>query len=132
MPLQLSRQELLVQRAHVRVALEEVVVVAVDPYAVTEIERARLSADVGPALIQRDGEALAQQLARGHESGDPCPHDGDLHRHRARGARSMPAIGSRGCPPRSRTLGSTGRALASSTVQGARGRLSSTEIARRS
>jgi len=57
MPLELAGEQLVVQRDHVAVALEEVVVVAVDPYTVPEIERARLATNVGPAIEDADGEA---------------------------------------------------------------------------
>jgi hypothetical protein len=52
MPLELTREQLLVERDHVAVALEEVVVVAVDPHTIAEIERAGLSRDIGPSLVQ--------------------------------------------------------------------------------
>jgi hypothetical protein len=92
MPLELSGQQLLVQRGHVRVALEEMVVVAIDPRAIAEIERARLSTDIRPSFVERYREAFAKELARGDEAGDPGTDDGDPHGHRAERARPMPEI----------------------------------------
>ena len=85
MPLELAGKQLVVQRDHLGVALEEVVVVAVEPHATAEIEGARLTADVRPAFDERDREAAPRELAARDEPGNSRADDGDARRHARRG-----------------------------------------------
>src|SRR5438094_767506 len=51
MPLERAREQLVVQRDHLAVAAEQMVVVALHENAAADVERAGLAADVGPALV---------------------------------------------------------------------------------
>jgi hypothetical protein len=53
MPFQLTVEKLVVQRDHLAVALDEMVVVALDQDAAAYVERAGLARDVRPAFVDR-------------------------------------------------------------------------------
>jgi hypothetical protein len=79
-PLELvGHPELVVELGDVAVAREEVVVVALDAVAVADVERRRLAAEPGPALVDVADVALLGQPAAGDQPRDPGPDDPDSH-----------------------------------------------------
>ena len=73
-PLELVRHpELVAQRRDVAVAGEQVVVVALEPVPAADVERRRLAAEPGPALVDVDRVPLAREPVRRDEAGDARP-----------------------------------------------------------
>jgi len=66
-----------VQVDHLAIAREEMVVVALDPHAAADVERARLTSDVGPAFVELDPIPALQELARRDQAGDSGTDDRD-------------------------------------------------------
>ena len=81
-PLELARKELLVQLDHRAVARKQMVVVALEPDTGRDLERARLTRDIRPALDERHREPAPGQLPARDETGDAGSDDGDPSRHR--------------------------------------------------
>ena len=56
------------------------VVVALEQVALADVERRRLAAEPGPALVDVDGVAGLRQAQGSGEAGDTGPEHGDPHR----------------------------------------------------
>ena len=80
--------ELLEQAGDVAVGGEQVVVVALQPVAVADVERGRLAAEPGPALVDVDGVSGARQPAGCDEAADARAEHRDPHVVPARSGRS--------------------------------------------
>src|SRR3954451_15956379 len=104
--------ELGVQRLDVPVGGEEVVVVALEPRAVADVERGGLAAEAGPALVHVDRVPGTAEPVRRGQPRHARPQDGDPHRAPADGARPPSSAGA-STFARSRTMYS-GRCLTSS------------------
>jgi hypothetical protein len=91
LPFQLvAHPELLVERDDVAVAREEVVVVALEQLAAADVERRRLAAKAGPALVDVAGVALLRQAIGADEAGDARPEHRYAHGHARTRARMRP------------------------------------------
>ena len=71
--------ELVEQLGDVAVRREQVVVVALEPVAVADVERRRLPAEPGPALVDVDRVAGAREPVRCDEAADAGAEDRDPH-----------------------------------------------------
>ncbi len=79
-PLELVRHpELLVEPRDVAVGGEQVVVVALEPVPAADVDRRRLAAEPGPALVDVDLVARRRDPVRGDQAAHARPDDGDLH-----------------------------------------------------
>ena len=88
-PLELARHpELVVELGDVAVAGEQVVVVALEQVAAADVDRRRLAAEPGPALVDVWRVALLHEAVRAHESGHAGPDHRDPH---GSSRRSIPA-----------------------------------------
>jgi hypothetical protein len=58
---------------------EQVVVVALEPVPAADVERRRLPAEPGPALVDVDGMAGLRQPVRRHQPRDAGSDHGDPH-----------------------------------------------------
>ena len=63
------------------------VVVALEPHAVADVQRRRLAAQARPALVHVDRVPGAREPVRGGEARHAGPEDRDPHRAPAEGAR---------------------------------------------
>src|SRR3954465_9124685 len=79
-PLQLvGHPELLVEPRDVAVGGEQVVVVALEQVAAADVDRRRLAAEAGPALVDVDRVAGLGQAHAGHGAGHAGPQDRNPH-----------------------------------------------------
>ena len=82
--------ELLVERGDVAVAREQVVVVALQQVALTDVDRRGLPAEPGPALVDVADVAGLREPVRAHQPGHAGPDHRDAHQRSARSAGRVP------------------------------------------